>query len=91
MIQISKNIKVDGFESKEEFEKWLKEQEKIEPNKNVLKTFKYFLMLLEEDAKNNEYNKFHIEALEQYAKKMIDRKIMKKEDVIKFISKAQNL
>lgn len=91
MIEISKNISVEGFKNKEEFNEWLKEQEKNEPNENVLKTFKYFLMQLEEDAKKNVYNENHCNAIDKYASKMIVRKIMSEENVINFIRQAQGL
>lgn len=91
MVKISQNISVEGFEDKEEFNKWLKEQEEIEPNENILKSFKYFLMQLEEDAKNNIYNENHCNAIDKYANKMIIRKIMSEESVISFIRQAQGL
>ena len=74
-----------------EFNDWLKEQERIEPNENVLKTFKYFLMQLEEDVKNNTYNETHCDAIDKYAVKVIDRNIMSEDKVIKFVMEAQNL
>ncbi len=74
-----------------EFNDWLKEQEKIEPNENVLKTFRYFLMQLEEDVKNDTYNKTHCDAIDKYAMKVINRKIMNEEKVIEFVRQAQNL
>ena len=48
-----------------------KEQEENEPNENVLKTFKWFLMKLEEDVKSNTYNQVHCDAIDKYAMKMI--------------------
>lgn len=88
MIQISKNVTVDGFETKEEFEKWLKEQK--ESNKDTLKIFKWHLMQLEEDTEKEIYNKDHWEAVDKYAIRVIERKIMSEESVIKFIGQAQS-
>ena len=88
MIQISKNVTVDGFETKEEFEQWLKEQK--ESNKDILKIFKWNLMQLEEDTEEQIYNKEHWDSVDKYAKKVIDKKIMSEESVIKFIGQAQN-
>ena len=45
----------------------------------------------EEDVKANTYNKKHCDAIDEYSKKMIDRKIMKEEDVIKFLCQAQEI
>ena len=91
MIQINDWISVEGFENKQDFESWLREQEEIEPNESVLKTFKWFLMKLEEDVKNNVYNQTHCDAIDKYAMKMIKRRLMKEDDVIKFIREAQNI
>lgn len=88
MIQISKNVTVDGFETKEEFDKWLKEQK--ESNKDILKIFKRSLMQLEEDAENQIYNKEHWDRVSRYAVKVIEKKIMSEENVIKFIQESQN-
>lgn len=88
MIQISKNVTVDGFETKEEFDKWLKEQK--ESNKDILKIFKWSLMQLEEDAENQIYNKEHWDRVSRYAVKVIEKKIMSEENVIKFIQESQN-
>lgn len=88
MIEISKNITVEGFESKEEFEQWLKEQEKEESNKNVLKIFKWSLIELENDTENQIYNKTHWDRVDKYAVKMINKKIMSEEKVIEFIEQA---
>lgn len=88
MIQVNKWISVDGFENQQDFETWLKQDE---PNEIVLKMFKWFLMKLEEDVKANTYNKKHCDAIDEYSKKMIDRKIMKEEDVIKFLCQAQEI
>jgi len=88
MVQISKNITVDGFETKEEFDKWLKEQK--ECNKDILKIFKWSLMQLEEDTENQIYNKEHWDSVDRYAKRVIDKKIMSEESVIKFIEQSQN-
>lgn len=79
------------IKNNKEFNDWLKEQEKIEPNENILKTFKYFLMQLEEDVKNNTYNKIHCDAIDKYAVKVIDRKIMSEDKVIRFVMEAQDL
>lgn len=89
MIEISDNIFIEGFGDKKEFDKWLEEQENIEPNENILKMFKYSLMKLEKDAKENIYNEKHINLLEKYSKKVIERRLMKEKDVIKFIGQAQ--
>lgn len=90
MIEISKNISIDGFDTKEEFEKWLKEQEKIEPNGSVLKTFKWFLMKIEQADKNKVANFNDCDALEKYANKIIDRKLMSIDKVMKYIGQACN-
>ena len=88
MIQISKNVTVDGFETKEEFEKWLKEQR--ESNKDTLKIFKWYLMQLEKDTENQIYNKEHWDSVDKYAKRVIDKKIMSEESVMKFIEQSQS-
>lgn len=88
MIEISKNITVDGFETKEEFEKWLKEQK--ESNKEILKIFKWSLMQLEKDTENQIYDKEHWDRLDIYARKIIDKKIMSEESVMKFIEQSQS-
>lgn len=91
MIEISKNMTIEGLNDKKEFREWLKEQERIEPNENVLKSFKYFLMQLEEDARNNTYNENHCKAIDKYAVKVIQRGLMREDNVIKFVRQAQNL
>lgn len=91
MIKINERISVDGFDSREEFNQWLRQQERNEPNSNVLKTFKYFLIQLEEDTKNNIYDKQHCDAVDKYAAKVIQRKLMSEENVIKYIREAQNI
>ena len=88
MIEISKNISVDGFDTKEELSKWLEEQEKNEPNENVLKTFKWFLMKIEKADKNKKANYKDCDALEKYANKVIKRKLMSEKSVIKYIVQA---
>lgn len=88
MIKFSEKIKIEGFNTKEEFNRWLEEQEKIEPNENILKTFKWFLMKIEKEDKNKVANLKDCDSLEKYANKMIDRKLMSKDDVIKYIVQA---
>lgn len=88
MIKVSDRITVDGFESKQEFDKWLKEQFDNIPNSELLKGFKWFLMQTEEDAKNNTYNQVHIDSLDKYSMKMIERKLMSVENITKFIRQA---
>lgn len=85
MIEISKNMKVEGFTNKKDFDLWIKKQERHEPNENILKTFKWYLMQVEDGVNNCIYNQKHIDALDKYAVKMIDRKIMSEDNVIKFI------
>lgn len=82
-------IKIEGFKNEKEFQEWLKEQDKNEPNENVVKTFKWFLMKLENEAQNNVYNKCTHETVNKYAQKMLDRKLMNREKIIDFIYKAQ--
>ena len=60
--------------TQEELKKWLDEQEKNEPNESVLKTFKWFLM--------------KIEKADKYANKVIKRKLMSEDSVIKYIVQA---
>ena len=88
MIEITKNISVDGFETKEEFEKWLKEQEKIESNENVLKMFKWFLIKIEKADKNKPANLKDCDLLDKYANKVIERKLMNIENVCKYVRQA---
>lgn len=74
--------------TQEELSKWLEEQEKNEPNENVLKTFKWFLMKIEKADKNKKANYKDCDALEKYANKVIDRKLMSEKSVIKYIMQA---
>lgn len=88
MIKISENIMMEGFDTKEELEKWIKEQEEIEPNESVLKTFKWFLMKVENADKNKKASLRDCESLEKYANKVIERNLMSKDNVIKYIVQA---
>lgn len=88
MIEISKNITLEGFKNKEEFEKWLKEQERTEPNEIVLKIFKRSLKELEENTNKYIYNKSDWERVDKYAEKMIKRKLMREDKIIEFIKEA---
>ncbi len=88
MIQVSDRMYVDGFESKQEYEKWLKEQFDNIPNSELVKHFKWFLMQIENDVKENKYNQNHVNALDKYSMKMIERKLMSIENVTKFIRQA---
>lgn len=88
MVQISKNVSIEGFDTKEEFDKWLEEQNKNEPNENVLKTFKWFLIKIEKADKNKKANYKDCNILEEYANKVIDRKLMSKNSVVKYIVQA---
>ena len=88
MIEISKNITVEGFKNKEEFDRWLKEQEKTETNEIVLKIFKWSLKELEENTSNYIYNKNYWDRVDKYAEKMINRKIMSEDKIIEFIKEA---
>ena len=72
----------------EELSKWLEEQEKNEPNENVLKTFKWFLIKIEKADKNKKANYKDCDALEKYANKVIKRKLMSENSVIKYIVQA---
>ncbi len=91
MIKVSERITIEGFDTKEEFEKWLKEQEDIEPNENVLKMFKWFLKKIEKADKNKSANLKDCDSLEKYANKVIARKLMSRENVIKYIAQAQEI
>lgn len=91
MIQISKNISVDGFESRQHFDNWLKDQGKNMPKSVMLQMFKWFLMRLEENVAENKYNQGVMDGVDKYAMKVIDNKIMKEEDVIKYIRLAMGL
>ena len=88
MVQISKNVSIEGFDTKEEFDKWLEEQNKNEPNENVLKTFKWFLIKIEKADKNKKANYKDCNILEEYANKVIDRKLMSENSVVKYIVQA---
>lgn len=88
MIEISKKISIEGFETKKEFEKWLTDQEKLEPNASVLKTFKWFLMKIEQADKNKVANIKECDALEKYANKVIERKLMSQDKVIEYVRQA---
>lgn len=90
MLKISNNISVDGFDTKEEFNKWLEEQEQQGPNESVLKTFRWFLIKIEKADKNKVANMKDCEALEKYANKVIDRKLMSIDNVLKYIGQAIN-
>lgn len=88
MIEISKNITVEGFENKQEFDKWLKEQSDNIPNTELVKHFKWSLMQVEGDVKQNIYNQNHLNSLDKYSMKMIERKLMSIENITKFIRQA---
>ena len=88
MIQISKNISVDGFENQQHFDDWLKEQDETMPKSVMLKMFKWFLMRLEENVKDNKYNQGVMDGVDKYAVKVIKNNIMSEDDVIKFIKLA---
>ena len=90
MIEISKNISIEGFDTKEEFDEWLKEQEKKEPNENVLKMFKWFLIKIENANKKEKANFKDCDNLDLYANKIIERKLMTIDNVIKYIGQAIN-
>ena len=74
--------------TQEELSKWLDEQEKNEPNENVLKTFKWFLMKIEKADKNKKANYKDCDALEKYANTVIKRKLMSEKSVLKYITQA---
>lgn len=74
--------------TQEELSKWLEEQEKNESNENVLKTFKWFLMKIEKADKNKKANYKDCDALDKYANKVIERKLMSEKSVIKYITQA---
>lgn len=88
MIKISENVTMEGFDTREELDEWIREQEKIEPNESVLKTFKWFLMKVEKADKNKKASIRDCEALEKYANKVIERNLMSKDNVIKYIVQA---
>lgn len=91
MIQISKNISVEGFENQQTFDDWLKTQDKQMPNSVILKMFKWFLMRLEENVKENKFDKKVMDGIDKYAIRVIKNKIMSEEDVLKYIQEAQRL
>lgn len=91
MIQISKNISVEGFENQQTFDDWLKTQDKQMPNSVILKMFKWFLMRLEENVKENKFDKKVTDGIDKYAIRVIKNKIMSEEDVLKYIQEAQRL
>lgn len=72
----------------DETQKWLKEQFDNIPNSELVKHFKWFLMQVEDDVKENKYNQNHINALDKYSIKMIERKLMSVENITKFIGQA---
>lgn len=88
MIKVSNRISIDGINNKQELDKWLKEQFDNISNSELLKGFKWFLMKIEEDVKNNTYNQTHIETLDKYSIKMMERKLMSVENITKFIRQA---
>lgn len=89
MLQISKNISVSGFENQQTFDDWLKEQDKQMPKSVILKMFKWFLMMLEGNVKENKFDKKVMDGIDKYAIRVIENKIMSEEDVIKYIQEAQ--
>lgn len=88
MLQITPRISIEGIDTEKELNEYLEEQEKNEPNENIIKMFKWFLMKIEEDAKSNTYNQRHCDSLDKYAVKVIQRKLMKEDDVINFVRQA---
>lgn len=88
MIQVSKNIFIEGFENQQTFDDWLKQQDEQMPKTVMLKMFKWFLMRLEDNAKENKFNKKVMEGIDKYSKRVIENKIMKEDDVIKYIRLA---
>lgn len=91
MLQISKNISISGFENQQHFENWLRDQDETMPESVILKMFKWFLMRLEENASENKYNQGVMDGIDKYSLKVINNKIMKEEDVIKYIRLAIGL
>lgn len=91
MLQISNNISINGFENQQTFDNWLKQQDKQMPKEVILKMFKWFLMRLEDNARENKINDNVIDGVDKYAIKVIKNKIMKEEDVIKYIRLAIGL
>ena len=91
MLKISKNISVEGFENQQTFDDWLKTQDKQMPNSVILKMFKWFLMRLEENVKENKLDKKVMDSVDKYAVRVIQNKIMKEDDVIKYLSLAMGI
>lgn len=91
MLQISKNMSVSGFESRQEFDNWLEEQDNNMPKSVMLKMFKWFLMILEDNVKENKFDKKVMDGIDKYAIRVIKNKIMSEEDVLKYIQEAQRL
>ena len=91
MLQISKNMSVSGFESRQEFDNWIEKQDNNMPKSVMLKMFKWFLMRLEDNAKENKFDKKVMDGIDKYAIRVIKNKIMSEEDVFKYIQEAQRL
>lgn len=91
MLQISNNISINGFENQQTFDNWLKQQDKQMPKEVILKMFKWFLMRLEDNTKENKVDNNVIEGIDRYSVKVIENKIMKENDVIKYIRLAMGL
>lgn len=91
MLQISKNMSVSGFESRQEFDNWIEKQDNNMPKSVMLKMFKWFLMRLEDNAKENKFDKKVMDGIDKYAIRVIKNKIMSEEDVLKYIQEAQRL
>ena len=64
--------------TQEELSKWLEEQEKNEPNENVLKTFKWFLMKIEKADKNKDYKDIVKETLKDNPDLLVNKEILSK-------------
>lgn len=91
MLQISNNISINGFENQQTFDNWLKQQDKQMPKEVILKMFKWFLMMLEDNVKENKFDKKVMDGIDKYAIRVIKNKIMSEEDVFKYIQEAQRL
>lgn len=91
MLQISNNISINGFENQQTFDNWLKQQDKQMPKEVILKMFKWFLMRLEDNVKENKFDKKVMDGIDKYAIRVIKNKIMSEEDVFKYIQEAQRL
>lgn len=72
----------------QETQEWLKEQFNNIPNSELIKHFKWFLMQVENDNKNNTYNQQHLDSLSKYSIKVVERKVMTIENAAKFIAQA---